>query len=161
MSITVAASDQKIRAPLWVISLTEEVIRARKKCARWFSQQAGDAKNSACEESNLSHQHFISVLESVLEVLVQLQEPGTKSITRDENLDGSDPLEAVTNIFEALELEPDTEHTLAEPSPCVSEVKSPKHSAVLEEEHTEEETFWLNTYSTPFLHLFHTSFLSV
>jgi hypothetical protein len=84
--------------------MIEEVISGRRKSARWFSRQAGDTTISDFEESNLGHQHFIEVLENVLAILIDLQEPSAKPAAKKDDLDESDPLDRVTNIFDALEI---------------------------------------------------------
>ncbi|TVY48092.1 hypothetical protein LOCC1_G002056 [Lachnellula occidentalis] len=139
----IATSESKVKVPVWVISMIEQVISGRKKSARWFSRQAGDTTNSDFEESNISHQHFIEVLENILSILLGLQEPTTKPAAKKGGLDESDPLEQVTNIFEALEIEPDTEHTMTEPTPSAPKTQKSIPDVVFEEERSMEETLWL------------------
>ncbi|TVY20665.1 hypothetical protein LARI1_G001186 [Lachnellula arida] len=138
----IATSEAKVKVPLWVTAMIEEVISGRRKSARWFSRQAGDTTNSDFEESNIGHQHFIEVLENVLSILVELQEPTTKPAKKD-GLDESDPLEQVTNIFAALEIEPDTEHTMTDPTPSAPKAQKVSPNVVFEEERSTEETLWL------------------
>ncbi|TVY35480.1 hypothetical protein LSUB1_G004598 [Lachnellula subtilissima] len=140
----IALSELKVKVPLWVTTMIEQVISGRKKSARWFSRQAGDTTNSDFEESNIGHQHFIEVLENVLSILIDLQEPTAKPATKKDGLDENDPLEQVINIFDALEIEPDTEHTMTEPTPSAPKAQKASPNVVFEEERSTEETLWLS-----------------
>jgi hypothetical protein len=138
---TIASSEEKITVPGWVTRMIKEVIRARNKYARRFSRQSGDSTSRDFEESNAGHQHFIEVLEGVLEILSTCGSSGKEPDTTEGNdSDEDDPLARVTNIFETLEIEADTEHTLTEPTdrPATS---GPK--VFYEEEPSVDETAWL------------------
>lgn len=119
--------------------MIEEVISGRKKCARFFAQQATVTTRGNFQGSNAGHQHFIGVLEKVLAILKTVQEPAEKLDAMD--LDKSDPLDRVTNMFNALEVEPDTEHTMTDPA--ASGTGDRKANVAIEEEHSTEETLWL------------------
>jgi hypothetical protein len=71
-----------------VTHIIKEVISGRKKSARWFSRQAGDTTSTDFEESNLGHQHFIEILEKVLEILSRCDKSG-KATTVVDNKDNS------------------------------------------------------------------------
>jgi hypothetical protein len=121
-----------------VISTIKEVIQGRKKSARWFSRQSGDTTTSDFEESNKSHQHFIGILENVLTIL-RTCVSSDKARSEEEAADG-DMLGGITNIFEALDIEPDTEHTMTEPT---EPLPSAGTKIIYEEEPSIGETLWL------------------
>ncbi len=137
----IAKSKQKIKVPLWVTRILEEVIQARSKSARFFSRQSGDTTSQDFAESNATHQHFISVLEKVLEIMLGCEGAEEKSMKIEStgDADEEDPLEEVTNIFESLEIEADTEHTMTEPAE--RPVSRPK--VLYKEEPSFEEIVWL------------------
>ncbi|KAL2071993.1 hypothetical protein VTL71DRAFT_11336 [Oculimacula yallundae] len=140
---TIASPKPKVKIPLWVTSMIEQVITGRKKSARWFSRQAGDTTSNDFEESNQSYQHFIEVLEKVLALLVNLQEPGSARPAGKVDPSGQeDPLENFTNMFATLEVEPDTEHTMTEPEVSLPEARKTRN-VVFEEERSMDETLWL------------------
>ncbi|TVY78229.1 hypothetical protein LSUE1_G004193 [Lachnellula suecica] len=139
----IAAFKPKVKVPVWVTSMVAEVISARKKSARWFSRQAGDTISSDFEQSNQGHQHFIEVLENIQSILTKLQGPNAKSAAVQDDLDDKDPLDRISNMFHALEIEPDTEHTLTEPEPSKPKPQKPNTNVVFEEERSVEESLWL------------------
>lgn len=139
---SVAAFKPEVKVPLWVTSMIEEVIAGRKKSARWFSRQAGDTTSRDFEESNLGHQHFIEVLENVLSILIGLQEPTSRPAPKKTSDESSLP-DRITNLFDALEIEADTEHTMTEPTPSAPKAKKSNLNVVFEEERSMEETLWL------------------
>ncbi|KAH8805514.1 hypothetical protein F5884DRAFT_448221 [Xylogone sp. PMI_703] len=130
------SQNPKIAVPLWVTCLIKEVIKGRKKSARFFSQLPGDAWSTDFAESNATHQYFIEILESVLRILGG---PGT-GITPDfpkaENKD--DAAAKAANLFELLEIEPDTEKTMTEPPDM-----HPLRKVVYKEDPSSEELVWL------------------
>lgn len=116
--------------------MIKEVIKARKKSASWFSRQSGDTTSNDFEQSNHTHQHFIGVLENVLQILGRC---GTSGKSQAGNADSEDPLSKITNLFEVLEIEADTEHTMTEPT----EQPNPRPEVVFDEEASIEEAMWL------------------
>jgi len=126
--------------------MVEEVIAGRKKSARWFSRQANDTTSEDFEESNQGHQHFIGVLEKVLDILKHAQDPAVRPTAETDDLDESDPLDHVTNIFDGLEVDPDTEHTATVPTGSESKASKADLNVVFEEERSTEETLWLSRF---------------
>ncbi|EPE36917.1 hypothetical protein GLAREA_09080 [Glarea lozoyensis ATCC 20868] len=114
---SIASFIPKVRVPLWVTNMIEQVIAGRKKSARWFARQTTSSAHEQAHESNISHQYFIEVLETIRNILISLQGSTTKPRTKKPETP-EDPIEEITNIFEYLEMEPDTEHTMTEPGPA-------------------------------------------
>ncbi|CAG8981259.1 hypothetical protein HYALB_00003857 [Hymenoscyphus albidus] len=112
-----------------------DVITGRKKCAQWFYLQANFTMHNKIKTSNKGHQHFIEVLEQVLAILKNTQEPLRKKTAESMNLN---------NIFDALDIEPDTEHTLTEPKlPKARDHKSSSPNISFESAESIEESYWL------------------
>lgn len=120
--------------------MIEEVISGRKKAQRWFRLQL---------QADAGHKHFIGVLEDILEILKSIQGPSVKSATMD--FGTSDPVDRITNIFNALEIETDTEHTMTEPKASTAREQKFKYSpnVVFEEDKSKEETLWLSKCLSP------------
>lgn len=116
--------------------MIKEVIKARKKSAGFFSRQSADTTTDDFEQSNHTHQHFIGVLESVLRILGRC---GTSGKFQVDKANVEDPLSKVTNIFEFLEIEADTEHTMTEPT----SKPGPRPEVIFDEERSADETLWL------------------
>lgn len=76
--------------------------------------------------------------------MVNLQDPSEKPVAK-KDVDESDPLDLVTNIFDALEIEADTEHTMTEPTPSAPKTQNPS-KVIFEEERSGGETLWLSKY---------------
>lgn len=140
-AVAISKSEPKIKVPLWVTSMLKEVIQVRKKSARFYKRESDDTTSQDFEESNITHQYFISVLEKVLETLLASEGAEEKSmkIESTSDADEEDPFEEVTNIFEYLEIGVDTEHTLTEPTE--RPVSRPK--VLYREEPNTEEIVWL------------------
>jgi hypothetical protein len=58
-------------------------------------------------------------------------------------------LEEITNIFDALEIEADAEHTMIEPTETTPPPKA-RPNVVFEEERSGEKAIWLSTYPLSF-----------
>lgn len=122
-----------------MLEATKQVIKGRQKQARMFIRPQ-DTASSDIQESNANHQHFIEVLEKVLKVLVrcsgsELPSVALVSVDKDE-----ESLANFANVFDALEIEADTEHTLTEPTEHPAQTK---HRVVFAEEPSTEEVAWL------------------
>jgi hypothetical protein len=121
--VTVAALEPNMEIPPWVTHMIDEVIVARKKFASWYSPKAVGDASSDINESNSGHQYFITILEKVFSVLTSVQQLAIKpTASRKGKEVDITPVEQNKNIFELLESEADTEHTMTEPLPLVAKV---------------------------------------
>lgn len=75
---------------------------------------------------------------------MNLQGPDAKPSTKKADLNES--VDQVTNIFDLLDIEPDTEHTMTEATPSATKARNISQNVVFEEEHSSEETYWLSRY---------------
>ncbi|CAM6087362.1 unnamed protein product [Calypogeia fissa] len=116
----IAGSANKVKVPNLVLNLARRAIAMRKRCAEWFKQQAPEDEDDI---SAKTHQHFITVLEEVVEILDPLCERDCKptSKTKTSNVAETQNLtsqgETLVNPFSILDIEDTTDEDLSEEFP--------------------------------------------
>jgi hypothetical protein len=85
------SKEPKITVPPEIITIIRTVIKLRKEAAAIFAKLTGRSVNAS---SNVSHRHFISILEQVLKVLA----PSAGDKSQETTIE-------LANIFEALSVE--------------------------------------------------------
>jgi hypothetical protein len=109
---TVAKSTNPIvKVPEVVQKLLHDAICARKRCSAWFQRMKVEETRSENDDSNETHEHFISVLESAFQLLKPRFESSQRSVDPETSEAGDavphygNPPDNLGNRFEHLEVE--------------------------------------------------------
>jgi hypothetical protein len=94
----IANRSPPIKVPQFILTLLRSAIALRKRCSDWFQSKATHEG-----AKNLTHSHFITVLERVLQIL----EPHSPSKTITTSIEADSQVENMTNIFDVLNIEED------------------------------------------------------
>ncbi|ORZ35745.1 hypothetical protein BCR44DRAFT_61025 [Catenaria anguillulae PL171] len=103
----VANDDPPITIPSRIVGWASAAIASRRICAEWFQRN----QDANVERSNQSHQHFIVILEQVVEILAHRVGKPVKPQQQ-----SADEIDFVTNRFSALQTD-DSEQACTDNDP--------------------------------------------
>ncbi|KAH9207683.1 hypothetical protein DL95DRAFT_415434 [Leptodontidium sp. 2 PMI_412] len=105
-----------VTVPLSIQIVLQRAITARKRCSTWFKNIVSATKTSEFQDSNATHEYFITVLERTFELLEPRFEP-KKSTTRSDTQQSSstphtpqDQASELGNRFQGLEVDDISDH---------------------------------------------------
>jgi hypothetical protein len=124
------ANDKTAKVPPSIFGILRSVIRGRKECATWFISNQIDASDTM-RENNEGHQHFIAVLEHVMNIL-KVKEPSLRKAVSQTT---TPAIDQITNVYECLHFE-DT----VEPDDLSENVPLPTPSGIYKLESMRGET---------------------
>lgn len=139
----IAASDQKIKVPFLIMDLIKELIVLRQKAAKWLSIQIKDDTEESHENNGSSYEHHVRDIEQVLKILSDLEISEMKTLESQDSENEQDPLEKITTIFGALEIEGDTKRFITGRLKTIQQVPGSHPFVFYEEKRGGEATLWL------------------